>query len=911
LGKNAGSVLGSILQVVGIALMFIPGIGTIAGIAARTLGAGLMVAGGLIGGMSAAKPKLNTPDFDMKFEQGGHRVNSRSTSEPIPVLYGEQRIGGNQVFMAVTGAGNDKLHIIQTISEGEIDSVSEVWLDDKLSTDAFYSGHVYTEAFTGTQTQNVCQTFKNDFPDWNDAMRGTAYIYVRLTFNRDKFQQVPLITVKAKGRKLYDPRSGQTVWSNNGALAEYDIQTNKIYGFGLSSSVINTQSIIDAANKIDALGYTFNCFVNGREPTQDIIDRMLINFRGFLIYTDGVYKLKIYDYDSPVMTLTDDDIIEDSFEIVSPGLPETPNRLRVKFIDPDQNYTVNDFIYEDFDAITLDGMERENELNLIGMTNYDQATEIATFQIERQRLNKSYPCSIGSKGNALELGDIVAVTNSFAGWTAQSARIAGITYLPNYDVALTLVEEAAALYDKKLNVSPHTFFTGSFPNPAEQVPEVYNIEFTEELYGTKNNTLTKLKVSFQVPSGWAWYDHSEAWVSTDAGVNYSRYLANTQDSFYVDPAPDGITYYIKILPVSIYGVRRAIDDCTAYSRYIFGKTAAPDDVTEFWGQAAIGGLRLDWAAIADVDLGYYKIRYTPDTAGGAWDNAIDVAFAYTTSITLPAALSGMYLIKAVDTSGNESLNAKGLITNIPTILKWNVQEELIEGPVFSGTKTDMYVDGGELILGSGDMFDSDQMFDSDEDFDFGGGVAAAGYYETDVVDLGSVQTARCSSNIQFLGVNVLEMFDAEDMFDSDEMFDGDVSAVGVVPQIALSQDGSTWGAWQNFFAGDYTDRAFKFRVYAYSTQTYQYLKISVLEFYVDMPDRIESGQDAVIPAIGTTISFGKAYMVKPKIGLTLQSALAGDYYELQAVDTNGFTIQIKNSGGTGIEKTIDWESKGY
>lgn len=903
MGKNAGGVIGTLMQVVGTVLMFVQGM--------QPIGIALTIAGGLLSAVTGKKPKLETPDFDMKFESGGHMVNTRQTSEPIPVLYGEQRLGGNQVFMTVSGAGNEYLHIIQTISEGEIDSVSEVWLDDKLSTDAFYSGYVNTEVFTGTQTQNICQTLKDAFPDWNDAMRGTAYIYICLKFNRDKFQSVPLITVKAKGRKLYDPRSGQTAWSDNGALALYDMLTNKIYGFGLSSSVINTQSIIDAANKIDTLAYTFNSFINGREPAQDIIDRMLINFRGFLIYTDGVYKLKIYDYDSPVMTLTDDDIIEDSFEISAPGLPETPNRLKVKFIDPDLKYTVNDFIYEDFAAITLDRMERDNELNLIACTNYNQASEIATFQIERQRLNKTFSCGIGSKGNSLELGDIISVTNSFAGWINQSARIAGINYLPNYDVGLTLVEEAAALYDKKLNISPHTWFSGNFPDPTEQVPEAYNIEFSEELYGTKNNILTKLKVSFQIPSGWVWYDHSEAWISTNGGVTYSRYLANALNSFYIDPATEDITYYIKILPVNIYGVKRAIADCIAHTRYIFGKTAKPADVTEFWGQASIGGLRLDWSAVADVDLDYYKIRYTPDTISGTWNNAIDVATAYTTSITLPAALSGVYLIKAVDTSGNESQNAKILTTTIPTILNWNAQAELIEDPAFSGTKTDMYVDIGELYLGAVGLFDAIPDFDAVINLDRYGGTVASGYYETAIVNLGSVQTARCSANVKFQGINAETMFDDIYDFDAVVSLDGDVSEAGVLLQIALSQDGATWGAWQNFFAGDYTAQAYKFRVKAYSNHQSQYLKIIDLEFYVDMPDRIESGQDIVIPAGGQTINFAKSFMVKPKIGLTLQSASAGDYYDLQSVNTAGFTVQIKNSAGAGISKTIDWEARGY
>jgi hypothetical protein len=87
--------------------------------------------------------------------------------------------------------------------------------------------------------------------------------------------------------------------------------------------------------------------------------------------------------------------------------------------------------------------------------------------------------------------------------------------------------------------------------------------------------------------------------------------------------------------------------------------------------------------------------------------------------------------------------------------------------------------------------------------------------------------------------------------------------------------------------------------------------VNDLNFKVDMPDREEHGQDVVCPAGGKTETFAKPFMAKPQIGITIQSANVGDYYNLSSVSQNNFTIQIRDSGNNGVERTIDWLAKGY
>jgi hypothetical protein len=37
----------------------------------------------------------------------------------------------------------------------------------------------------------------------------------------------------------------------------------------------------------------------------------------------------------------------------------------------------------------------------------------------------------------------------------------------------------------------------------------------------------------------------------------------------------------------------------------------------------------------------------------------------------------------------------------------------------------------------------------------------------------------------------------------------------------------------------------------------------------------------------------------------------GDYAQITAKTSAGFTIQFKNSAGTGVARTMDWIAKGY
>ncbi len=224
----------------------------------------------------------------------GILLNTESTDECIPLVYGRARVGINRVYRATSDTDNKYLHIVGTIAEGEIEgvvqeeSVDQIWLDDTLISDELYSGLTYYEIYKGTQTQNVCAALQAACPEWNDALRGTAYIYLRLQYDQDVFTSVPKITMLIDGIKtIYNPSTELTEYTNNPALCARDfvIRSSRRGGMGISSSRLDDDSFAAAAAYCATKGWTCGLAITEYQAAADNLSQILSCFRGALIYS--------------------------------------------------------------------------------------------------------------------------------------------------------------------------------------------------------------------------------------------------------------------------------------------------------------------------------------------------------------------------------------------------------------------------------------------------------------------------------------------------------------------------------------------------------------------------------------------------------------------------------------------------
>ena len=126
---------------------------------------------------------------------------------------------------------------------------------------------------------------------------------------------------------------------------------------------------------------------------------------------------------------------------------------------------------------------------------------------------------------------------------------------------------------------------------------------------------------------------------------------------------------------------------------IYGKLYAPEDVTNFNMVAQGDKAYLTWTRVSDLDVligGSYWIRHTSKTSGVTWAGSTDITKTVPGNMDnyLAPLLSGSYLIKALDSSGNESQNTAFIKSNTADILALNVVHTSNQHSLFGSDTAD-------------------------------------------------------------------------------------------------------------------------------------------------------------------------------------------------------------------------------
>ena len=109
-------------------------------------------------------------------------------------------------------------------------------------------------------------------------LRGRAYIYCKLKYYADRWPTgIPILKAEVKGRKVYDPRSDLTVWSDNPALCIRDYLISS-FGLDADNAEIDDTSFIAAANICDE-------WVLSATPVQILESAINTSIDTFIIHT--------------------------------------------------------------------------------------------------------------------------------------------------------------------------------------------------------------------------------------------------------------------------------------------------------------------------------------------------------------------------------------------------------------------------------------------------------------------------------------------------------------------------------------------------------------------------------------------------------------------------------------------------
>ncbi len=121
-----------------------------------------------------------------------------------------------------------------------------------------------------------------------------------------------------------------------------------------------------------------------------------------------------------------------------------------------------------------------------------------------------------------------------------------------------------------------------------------------------------------------------------------------------------------------------------------------------------------------------------------------------------------------------------------------------------------------------------------------------------------------------------------------------------------------WESWNTLEAGTITFQGIQFRVKMESLQENVSPQITTLSVNIDMPDRIERGEDVDVPIDGITIDFTPKFKATPAIAITIQDGTANDSIEYIEKNSGGFTFKVYNTDTSGyVARTVDYIASGF
>ena len=440
------------------------GLGGAASLAVFTFGTTFLSA--VIGGLTSKGLNATGGNFGTKFA-------ARAPTAPRQLIYGKCRVGGTQVHLETTGTDNYLLHMVIVLAGHEIESLESVRLNDTTlttSSSTINSTTVFTvtnSEFSNTDNENkldsngrlvrFCfedgsQTAANAYAVAQSSLISTdkfldcAYVYMQMVFDPEKFGGgMPNISFVVKGKKVYDPRSGETAWTDSGgkpigtnpALCIRDYLTNTTYGLKALSSEINDTTnlggVAAAANacEVDVTladgsttedKYTANGFTNFSASGNGVLEGLLSSMAGKLSYTNGQFNIFAGTTQTPSLTVNDDNLLAPVQITTNANTGELYNTVKPIYVDSTNNFIAADApVYQDSTFLTQDTPDgvandkpnyvKQMEKQLPFTVTHTMAQRIGRLALNNQRFNTTISCLVDMSFMKLQPADWVYVTN--------------------------------------------------------------------------------------------------------------------------------------------------------------------------------------------------------------------------------------------------------------------------------------------------------------------------------------------------------------------------------------------------------------------------------------------------------------------------------------------------------------------
>jgi hypothetical protein len=416
---------------------------------------------------------------------------------------------------------------------------------------------------------------------------------------------------------------------------------------------------------------------------------------GNLTQASDTWRVFAGAYEAATLTLDEDDFAGPIQINPLNARNEWANAAKGTFISPASNWQPTDFPAVTSSAyLAEDGGERIwADLDLTGFTTSSAAAQrLAKIELRRRRIALTVIATFKLTAWRAFTGHSVALTFAKYGWTAKEFFIAEAGFVviqsadgPSLGVRLVLRETSAAIFswsaeDATQGTPPSTNLPSPFSTPAA-ITGLSATSGTADLMTASDGTiLTRARVRWNaITDGLALSSgHLELEYKRVGDPAYQKDadIATGATEQYIGALQDGGLYIIRMRAVGGLGIP---GDWTSITHSVIGKTAPPANV----GALDFTNTILSWLAVTDLDRRGYIVRYQPGAATD-WASAFPAHSAgYITETQFDTSiLAGdvtTMLVKAVDTSGNESTTAASLMIDlrppVPTTFLVSVQPD--------------------------------------------------------------------------------------------------------------------------------------------------------------------------------------------------------------------------------------------
>lgn len=428
------------------------------GISTTLAAIGLAVVAVAAVALMASRAKLGSPlnsleqDSLSNINEGySSNVNALGPVLPHQIVYGEARVGGAIVYQGLSN-GQKRFHRIIVFAAHEIESFEAIYInDEEVTLDG--NGYVtnpsrYVDAdsdFTGTDPNGIVRITTHlgtddqaadadavaEIAEWTDThkLSGMAYIHVRFDGLENFGSGIPNVSVKIRGRKVYDPRTDTTAWSANPALCVRDYL---LADFGLqedASSINDTlfNNVADFCDEDIGGSPRFQCngsFALDSTP-EEIIRNLISSFGGIFWNYQGQWAIQPADWRESSLSLTEDDL-RGSLEVATRHSRQSNfNTVVGQYKGEETDWQLDNFrpIQDELYLEEDNGIVATSELKLSFSTTENQARRIAAIYLRKNRQQITVSGTFGLRALGVKVGDTVDLTIDHLGWTNKTFEV--------------------------------------------------------------------------------------------------------------------------------------------------------------------------------------------------------------------------------------------------------------------------------------------------------------------------------------------------------------------------------------------------------------------------------------------------------------------------------------------------------